>query len=96
MATHGASVDSDSQVCRDLRANFPAIHSSRRRRRFGSHRLATVPARASICIQAVNSIASWTTASQILFCANHATARTANPCPSRFGSVLAAGPAAVP
>jgi len=62
MAVQGASLDSDSQVCRDLRASFPAIHSSRRRRRFGSHRLAMVLARASICIQAVNSIASWTTA----------------------------------
>lgn len=66
MATHGASVDSDSQVCRDLRASFPAKHSSRSRRRFGFPPPPIGAGQGEYCIQAVSSVASWTTASQIL------------------------------
>ena len=78
-AAQGASLLSDSQVCRDLRASFAAIHSSRSRSRLGSHRRPSVPARASICIQAVSSIASWTMAIQILFWAKSCSGRFRNP-----------------
>jgi hypothetical protein len=46
-------------------AILPAIWNSLRRSRSGSQTRALVPARASICIHAVISVASMTTATQI-------------------------------
>jgi len=48
-----------------LPAILPAIWNSLRRSRSGSQTRALVPARASICIHAVISVASMTTATQI-------------------------------
>ena len=50
---------------RERRVIRPAMENSRRRSRLGSQTRASVPVRASICIQAVSSAASMTTATQI-------------------------------
>ena len=63
----GADAARWSRRVRPWSARRPAMENSRRRRRFGSHRRAGWPARASICHQAVRSTASATTASQIRF-----------------------------
>lgn len=51
-----------NQTRRDRRAMVPATENSRKRSRLGSHRRASVPVSANICIQAVSSVASCTTA----------------------------------
>ncbi|BCF86289.1 hypothetical protein RQCS_58340 (plasmid) [Rhodococcus qingshengii] len=55
---HGACSDRRRYVCRARRAMRPAIEKSRRRSHFGSHRRASLPANANMCIQAVSSAAS--------------------------------------
>src|SRR6476469_6281791 len=50
MLIQGASRDSMSQVFRDFRASFPAIHSNRSRSLLGSQRRPSVLVNASSCI----------------------------------------------
>ena len=76
---NGACADRWSQVRRDRRAIRPAMENSRRRSRLGSQTRASVPVRASICIHAVSSVASMTTATQIWFCEKSCRGRFFSP-----------------
>jgi hypothetical protein len=75
----------------------PSSDGDRRsRRRLGSQRRASWPVRASICVQAMSSQASATTAHQIWFCVKSCRQVRESGVLGVAEAVLAAGPAAVP
>ena len=69
-SAQGERVARCNNSCRPCRASVAGIEYSRSRSRFGSHRRASCPCRASICSQAVSSQASMTMACQIRFWSN--------------------------